>query len=84
MQELRRQLGVVLNTLLFSGTVGDSLWMFRLTTLACRASAGIWSDPLLQRLPDGLDTTEGGAATCLRGNGNCWRGRVAIRVPRCW
>ena len=59
MQELRRQLGVVLqDTFLFSGTVGDNL---RLDVPI--DDARLWSicrdlglDPLLQRLPDGLDT----------------------------
>ena len=60
MQELRRQLGVVLqDTFLFSGTVGDNLRLdvpiddARLRGI-CR---DLGLDPLLQRLPDGLDTT---------------------------
>ncbi|EAU73328.1 ABC transporter ATP-binding protein [Synechococcus sp. RS9916] len=60
MQELRRQLGVVLqDTFLFSGTVGDNLRLdvpiddARLRSI-CR---DLGLDPLLQRLPDGLDTT---------------------------
>ena len=60
MQELRRQLGVVLqDTFLFSGTVGDNLRLdvpiddARLRSI-CR---DLGLDPLLQRLPNGLDTT---------------------------
>ncbi|MGC6482869.1 MAG: ABC transporter ATP-binding protein [Synechococcus sp.] len=60
LQELRRQLGVVLqDTFLFSGTVGDNLRLdvpideHRLRAI-CR---DLGLDPLLQRLPDGLDTT---------------------------
>ena len=59
-QELRRQLGVVLqDTFLFSGTVGDNLRLdvpiddARLRSI-CR---DLGLDPLLQRLPNGLDTT---------------------------
>lgn len=60
MQELRRQLGVVLqDTFLFSGTVGDNLRLdvpmddARLEGI-CR---DLGLDPLLKRLPQGLDTT---------------------------
>ena len=60
MQELRRQLGVVLqDTFLFSGTVGDNLRLdvpmddARLEGI-CRY---LGLDPLLKRLPQGLDTT---------------------------
>ena len=60
MQELRRQLGVVLqDTFLFSGTVGDNLRLdvpmddARLEGI-CR---DLGLDPLLRRLPQGLDTT---------------------------
>lgn len=59
-QELRRQLGVVLqDTFLFSGTVGDNLRLDvdieddRLRGV-CR---DLGLDPLLARLPDGLETT---------------------------
>ena len=60
MQDLRRQLGVVLqDTFLFSGTVGDNLRLdvpiddARLRGI-CR---DLGLDPLLQLLPNGLDTT---------------------------
>lgn len=60
MQDLRRQLGVVLqDTFLFSGTVGDNLRLDvpiddgQLRGI-CR---DLGLDPLLERLPDGLDTT---------------------------
>ena len=59
-QELRQQLGVVLqDTFLFSGTVGDNLRLDvpiddRRLRGVCR---DLGLDPLLARLPDGLDTT---------------------------
>ena len=60
LQQLRQQLGVVLqDTFLFSGTVGDNLRLDvpidepRLRGI-CRE---LGLEPLLDRLPDGLDTT---------------------------
>ena len=59
LQELRRQLGVVLqDTFLFSGTVADNLRLDRplddqkLQEVCC----DLGLDPLLGRLPEGLDT----------------------------
>ena len=80
MQELRRQLGVVLqDTFLFSGTVGDNLRLdvpiddARLRGI-CR---DLGLDPLLQRLPDGLDTTlrQGGNLSSEERHRWPWPGR---------